>query len=126
MKDVNILIIDDAREVRELLKVKLNELGLLNVEEAEDGESGIALYRENRPSMVFIDINLPDFNGFDALAQIKAIDPQAFVVMISGNSDIKSVQESIKLGAAGFIVKPLSPSKIEQTVNKYLQSGSNS
>jgi CheY-like chemotaxis protein len=105
-----ILLIEDDVVARGLVAVGLRDK--YKILHAKDAESGIISYIDNAPDMVFLDIHLPDHNGFDVLERIKWVDPNAFVIMLSGDSVPKNVIATKVGGAAGFIRKPFSKEKI--------------
>ena len=73
----------------------------------------------DEPEMIFLDIEMPDGNGFEALKYIKDNKVPTFVVMVSAHGTIENVKSCMESGADGFIVKPYSEKKIEQLVKKY-------
>lgn len=113
------LIVDDVCTVREFLKQSLFQLGATDIYEASDGASALSKYSEHLPDVVFLDIELPDLDGNEILKQIKTRKSNAFVVMISAHSSVENVKSAVSNGASGFIVKPFSPQKITNILNKY-------
>lgn len=83
---------------------------------ATDGGSAIEAYTKYAPDVVFLDIGLPDISGHDVLTKILAIDPTAYVVMLSANSTRPDIMRAMQLGAKGFIGKPFSKSKLAQYI----------
>ncbi len=73
---------------------------------AQAADEAIAQYMLHAPDVVFMDIGLPDASGFDVMEQILEIDPEAYVVMFSGNSYLDNVTKALNSGAAGFVAKP--------------------
>lgn len=73
---------------------------------AQNAREGLALYLANAPDIVFLDIGLPDLDGFTVLKNIITNDPDAYVVMFSGNSQLDNVTASLMAGASGFVAKP--------------------
>ena len=117
--NLSYLIVDDVSAVREFLKQSLFQMGVTEIYEAPNGESALAKFSEHFPDVVFLDIELPDADGNSILKQIKARKSDAFVVMISAHSSVENVKEAVSSGASGFIVKPFSPQKITNILNKY-------
>lgn len=115
-----ILIADDAAFMRMLIKDTLIKSGYTNIIEAADGESACTLYDAERPSLVFMDITMPNKNGLETLADIKKVDPTANVVMCSAMGQEAVVLDAIKLGARDFIVKPFKAERLLQVVRKIL------
>jgi two-component system chemotaxis response regulator CheY len=80
---------------------------------AQTGMEALDMYRKDAPDFVFLDIDLPDTNGHKVLAGLIGIDPHAFVVMLSANSQMDNVRKAVAEGAKGFVAKPFNKSKIE-------------
>jgi len=101
-----VLIVDDAAFMRITLKTMLEKNGFEVVGEAANGLEGVKKYGELKPDAVTMDITMPELDGVSALREIKKIDPNAKVVMISAMGQESMVKESIIAGASGFLVKP--------------------
>ena len=74
-KMYKILVVDDAGFMRMMIKTCLTKSGYPNVIEGEDGEKAIALYKAEKPDLVFMDITMPNLDGIGALKGIKEVDP---------------------------------------------------
>ena len=120
--EMKVLIADDQLAMRELLKTILRTLRISNMDVVGDGMQAVAHYRQACHDMVFLDIDMPELDGFSALSQIKAIEPAAFVVMVSAHSSIGNVKKALELGAKGFVVKPYTSSKIADMLKKYREA----
>jgi two-component system chemotaxis response regulator CheY len=118
MTDYSVLIIDDVPSVREYLRQTLMLLGITHVSEAGNGSLGISSYTKQQHDIVFLDIELPDCDGKSLLRQLKEINPNANVVIMTAHSTVENVQQSILAGACGFIAKPFSAKKIESVLAK--------
>ena len=118
--DKKILLVDDAAFMRMMLKSSLAKSGYENILEAADGEIACTVYQEEKPDLVIMDITMPNKTGIEALRDIKAMDPNAKIVMCSAMGQEALVVEAIKLGALDFIVKPFKPERILQSVSKIL------
>lgn len=81
-------------------------------------ESALLSYVNIAPNILFLDINLPDVTGHDLLRRIIGLDPDAYVVMLSGNSDRENIMQALSLGAKGFIAKPFTRDKIIQYIER--------
>lgn len=114
---MKILIIDDEKNIRLTLSTILEDEGY-RTETAGNIALGLEKLEEYDPDAVLLDVLLPDGNGIDALAQIKAQYPALPVIMISGNSNIADAVKAIKLGAFDFLEKPLSLPKVKIGVKK--------
>ena len=98
-----LLVEDDALTVRMVSSlIRSNHAVFV----AKDAEEALAQYMIHAPDIVFLDIGLPGVNGFEVLRHVRALDPNAYVVMFSGNRDLEHVCHALNLGARGFVGKP--------------------
>jgi two-component system nitrogen regulation response regulator NtrX len=110
-----ILIIDDERSIRRALGEILQFEGF-EVAEAEDGNQGIEVCKNEAFDLVFCDIKMPGKDGMEVLAEIHPLFPELPIVMISGHGTIETAVEAIKKGAFDFIEKPLDLNRILVTI----------
>ena len=89
---------------------------------AHTGQKGIAKFNEQKFDIVLCDFRLGDKDGRDVLQEIKSVNPQTIVIIITGYSDIKTAVDVIKLGAFDYITKPLIPDEVLNVISKSLQS----
>ena len=116
-----IMVVDDAALMRMMLKDILTKNGFEIAGEAENGLRAIDRYKEVSPDLVLMDITMPELDGIGAVKQIKALDPNAKIIMCSAMGQQAMVLESIQAGARDFIVKPFQADRIIEAVNKCLQ-----
>lgn len=117
MSGFTVLIVDDSRSVRTIMKNALGTLsGGLQIIEAGDGDSAVRLYWQHLPDLVFMDITMPGLNGIEALAAIKTSDPNAYVVMLTAVSSLDTVVKAKDLKADGFIAKPFEAARLTKLV----------
>ncbi|HEY1014319.1 MAG TPA: response regulator [Herpetosiphonaceae bacterium] len=114
-----ILIADDAEIMRLRLRLLLAEQGH-EVLEAEDGAQAVSMYREHRPDLVLMDYIMPNQNGLEALAEIRRLDPQARVVILTWLSQHTLIQQCMQAGARSFLLKPPTAPELEQTISTAL------
>ena len=108
----NVLIVDDSRTSRRILKDILERADYSIVGEAINGKEGVDLYKKLQPDIVTMDITMPEMDGIEALKQIRKEFPDAKVVMITAAGQKDKMMEAVKLGAAEFVSKPF----VEETV----------
>lgn len=113
-----VLICDDALVMRMVIKKEIEKLGFEVVAEASDGEEAVHLYQEYKPDITTMDITMPKKSGIVALQEIMAFDKDAKVVMVSAMGQEEWVRQSIIAGAKNFIVKPFTPDKLHEVLNK--------
>jgi two-component system chemotaxis response regulator CheY len=116
-----VLIVDDTSVMRSLLKQIIKSRGFDVVGEAGDGYQALKLFRELKPRVVCLDIEMPEMNGLDVLARIKEEAPQTGVVMITGDSQASSVKKAITAGANGYIVKPFNGTRVMEAIQKAME-----
>ncbi|HLD29758.1 MAG TPA: response regulator [bacterium] len=104
-KQKTLLVIDDESDVLEVLQEFLISEGY-KVSLAFDGSEGIQKYVERKPDGVLLDIAMPGKNGIEVLKEIKKIDPQANVIMITAYRDAEKVVECFRFGAYDCVFKP--------------------
>jgi len=103
---IRILVVDDHRIVCEAISSLLNaEPDMEVVGQAEDGRAAVQLVRELHPSVVIMDIVMPNLNGIEATRQILREQPRAKIVALSARCDSRSVHEMLKAGACGYVPK---------------------
>lgn len=102
---INILIIDDEKDLCSLLSDALSAKGYYVVT-ANTRSEGMARIRKESPDLVFLDIKLPDGDGINILSKIRRLCPETIVIIISAYGSEGSKEEAIKKGAHGFIDKP--------------------
>lgn len=112
------LIVDDEPLIREMLNDILESLDYQVVSQANNGASAIEKAALFKPDVVFLDINMPEISGLDALASIKTSNKDIIVIMVTANSDTSTVQQAIRTGADGYILKPFSTQQIIRAVDK--------
>lgn len=113
-----VLICDDALVMRMVIKKEIEKLGFEVVAEASDGEEAVELYKEYKPDITTMDITMPKKSGIVALQEIMAFDKNAKVVMVSAMGQEEWVKQSIIAGAKNFVVKPFTPDKLHEVLNK--------
>jgi len=114
-----ILVIDDESGVRDALKQVLAYEGH-EVRVAGSGGEGLTIYPEFRPHLVFLDVKMAGLDGLDTLTRLRALDPAATVVMISGHGTIATAVEATQRGAFDFLEKPLDSDRLLLTVRNAL------
>jgi DNA-binding NarL/FixJ family response regulator len=103
---IRILIADDHGVLRAGLRALLNaEPGLEVVGEAGDGDEALSLTRTVQPDIVLMDINMPGCGGIEATRQLKQLQPDVQVLILTVHEDEGLFQEAIRAGAAGYIIK---------------------
>lgn len=121
--DLKFLIVDDFSTMRRIVRGLLKEIGYNNAEEAEDGQVALTMLKSAKFDFVVSDINMPNMNGFDLLAQIKKDDSLKHlpVLMVTAEARKEDIVRAAQEGASGYIVKPFTKATLEEKVQKILQ-----
>lgn len=113
-----ILIVDDSRTSRKMLRQILESAGHEIVGEAVNGDEGFLKYKELNPELVTMDITMPITDGIQALQLIKHLDKEAHVIMITAAGQKEKMIQALKEGADEFITKPFDADEVIKTINK--------
>jgi two-component system chemotaxis response regulator CheY len=100
-----ILLTDDEPHIRKFIGLVLKKFGDPRILEAGDGAIAVKLYEQEKPDLVLLDVNMPNMDGIQALAEIKRLDPDALVVMLTSLANRHTVEECARLGAIDYIRK---------------------
>lgn len=104
---MRILVVDDSRFMRKYIIKMLREAGYVDFVEAENGQKAIEMYKLCNPSLVVMDLNMPELDGLSALKQIKNINSIARVIMCTSMGGQKLItDELIEHGAHQIVEKP--------------------
>lgn len=113
-----ILIVDDSRTSRKILRQILEDAGHTIIGEAVNGEEGYLKYQELKPQMVTLDITMPKMDGIEALRLIRKFDENAMAIMITAAGQKEKMIQAIKSGAADFIAKPYEAEDVLKVIAK--------
>jgi two-component system chemotaxis response regulator CheY len=117
-KRTSIVIVDDNDMMRSILRGILRGEEYEVIGEARNGNIAVEMAERLKPDIICLDVMMPEKDGLEALVEIKAARPQTQIVMITGNADPDTVQESIMNGASGFIVKPFNAARVLDALAK--------
>ena len=124
MKKNNILIIDDDSGAQSTLSDILEDDGYA-VTTFGTGQEALDYFKKSLCSVIILDIKLPDMSGMEVLEQIKLIDPESAVIMMTGHASIDTAVDAMKVGAYAYITKPIDINELKtiiktqnETINK--------
>jgi len=101
-----VLLVDDEEDFLKMLAERLESRGL-KVTTATSGESALASVEGHEYDLIVLDLAMPGFDGIETLKRIKARQPDAEIIMLSGQGSIRTSIEAMKLGACDFLQKPV-------------------
>jgi two-component system, NarL family, invasion response regulator UvrY len=115
---VKILIVDDHPIVRSGLRRLLGDELDLEISEAADGRGAITVFREQRPNLVILDLNLPGISGLEVISRLKTADPSVRILILSMHDDLMHVTRALQAGAVGYIGKHAPPDEILTAIGR--------
>ena len=121
MSATKILVVDDDEKILFAFRRLFEKEDFICIE-AKDGKEGVAKVIEEQPSLVFMDITMPNLDGLAALQQIRAKDGKLPVVLITGQGTMQTAIKAMQLGAFDYLTKPLSLAKVREVTQRALQS----
>ena len=114
-----VLVVEDDNDLLMIYK-EILELNKFEVHTAENGQEGVEKFKEVQPSLVIMDGDMPVLDGYEAFNQIKKLDNNANVVIVTGMAEYeKKNQEAIKRGLIKVITKPLGIDQLVDLAQKY-------
>lgn len=116
-----VLVVDDEPFILRSLSFVLKK-GSLDVLEARDGEEALALIREHKPKLVFLDVMMPKMNGYDVVRAVRAEEElkDTHLVLLTAKGQESDRAVGMEAGANDYLTKPFSPSKILEMAQEIL------
>lgn len=130
MKKIKILIVDDEKPARVVLRYLIEDSSLadFSILEAKNGSEGLNLFHEHTPDIVILDINMPHMNGIDFLEKIENHIGTAKIIIISGYNEFAFAQKAIQYNVVGYLLKPIHDQEfykvLEKAVMRFLEDSS--
>ena len=119
MDQADILVIDDEAGPRESLRMILKDRH--QVRTAQSGPEGLAMIRQQKPDLVFLDIRMPGMDGVEVMQRIKAFDPDIEVAIITAYAAVETAQAAVRQGALDYLSKPFAVSDVLDIVERALE-----
>ena len=116
-----ILIVDDDIRFHNLMHDVLSVQGY-RVLKASSGQTGVELYRENYPDLVFLDLSMPDMNGLQVLDAIQEMDENAIVIVITAYGTVELAVAAMQQGAVDFVEKLDDTTNIQETLFRKVET----
>ena len=115
-----VLIIDDEEPTREAIRIlgDWQGIGVEEVLEAADGQSGLDLLRERKPDLVLVDMKMPGMDGMEFLRRVEEDYPNLFMIVISGFNDFEYTRQAIRSRVVDYLLKPVNRQDLNQALRK--------
>jgi len=115
-------VVDDYEPFQQFLSSRLQDTsGVYVCWEASDGLETVQKAEELRPDLILLDIGLPQLNGIEVARRIRRVSPGSRILFVSQESSADAVQEALRTGARGYVVKTDAASKLVEGVNAVLR-----
>jgi DNA-binding NarL/FixJ family response regulator len=125
MESTRVILADDHALVRAGIRSLLEKMPSVTVvAEAGDGREAIALVKKHRPTVVLMDIAMPELNGLEAVARITKDFPEVKVIILSMHVNEEYVRQAFRAGASGYLLKDGTPAEMELAIES-VRSGGN-
>ncbi|MDD5156882.1 response regulator [Sulfurimonas sp.] len=124
IKDLKVLLVEDEENITRLLKDAIGE-NFHSFIIAKDGLEGIALFKKRRPDIVITDIEMPNLSGLEMARELKQIDPNIVIIMLSAFSEKEKFLSAIDVGVSKYFMKPFEPDDILEYIEQIIPKISN-
>ena len=111
---ISCVIVDDDKNIRDVFTDILELLGLKVIAKGNDGNEAVNLFIEHRPDLLFIDINMPKYDGFYAIEKIREFDPNAKIVVVTADFTQETQNKLEELRTTAVIYKPFDQLQIKR------------
>lgn len=118
---ITTIIIDDDKDITTVFAEYLDSHGITTLGIGHDGKSAVELYQKIKPSVVFLDVLMPDYDGLYGLEKIKQFDPNARVIMVTADVTRETHDRLVSLGANLIIYKPFEIEEIIMALNRIIR-----
>jgi YesN/AraC family two-component response regulator len=119
--NLKVMVVDDDTHVRNYMTILVRNIVSRTVLQAENGDTAVEMFKDHRPDLVLLDVNMPKMNGLQALEKIREIEPDAVVVMITSLATRKIVEDAADFGACHFIRKDTPKDEITEIIKEIIE-----
>lgn len=124
MKKIKVLLVDDHELIREGIKNSLvDQESIQIVGEAQNGEEALSFLNENFVHVVIMDISMPYMDGIAATKEIVGKFPKVNILILTIHNEVSIIQEALKAGALGYLLKNTNISKLKEAINQVANDG---
>ncbi len=116
-----ILLVDDEAHIRKFVGLVLKKICTPTIVEAGDGLIALSLYAQEKPDLVLLDVNMPNFDGLQTLERLRQIAPEANVVMLTSLTNRHTVEECARLGALDYIRKDTPREELQAQLQRIIE-----
>lgn len=122
MSDIRVLLVDDHAVLRAGLRLLLeSQSDLKVVGEAEDGRTALSLASDLRPDLILLDLTMPGLGGLEVLGRLRALAPNARVLILTMHDDASYLRQALQQGACGYMLKKAADTELIAAVRAVLR-----
>ncbi len=115
---LTVLVVDDSSTMRKIIIRSLQAVGVPDVVEAKDGAEAVDRFKEGGIDLILTDWNMPNKSGLEVVQEIRAINTQIPIVMITTEAEKRRVVEAIQAGVSDYLVKPFDSDTLREKLSK--------
>lgn len=114
-----VLVADDSSTMRKIILRSLSAVGVPTAVEAADGEEAINLFEPDKFDLVLTDWNMPRKNGLEVIQEIRKVDKDVTIIMVTTEAEKSRVLEAIQAGVSDYLVKPFTAETLREKLEKH-------
>ncbi len=118
---MKLLIVDDSNIIRRALARSLQDFGFSEIHTADNGRNAMDLFEIHQPDVVTMDITMPEMDGLTCVQLMTRARPTVKILVVSALGDRHTAVEAVKLGAEGFLLKPVTPVSIRTSLTELFE-----
>lgn len=124
LSNKKVLVVDDEKFVRDLIRIKLGHIGI-SIIEADNGLMALEMAQQQKPDLILLDVMMPKMNGFEACEKLKSNPKTAPIpiIMLTARGEKENREKGLAAGATAYLFKPFSPQKLAEKVAEILSGG---
>lgn len=115
---LKVLVVDDSLIMRRNITKMVEALGHKVIGEAKDGNEAIVFYTRLKPDLVTMDITMPEMDGITAVKELKKLDKDVKIIMVTSHGQEEMVLSAVRSGASGYLLKPVNLIKLRDSLRK--------
>lgn len=116
---MKVLLVDDSGVIRTIQRHCLAKAGINEICEASDGVKALEMFMDQKFDLVMTDWNMPEMDGLELLIEIRKVNQEIPVIMVTSESEKEMVVKAVQAGASEYIVKPFTPEMIQEKIEKW-------
>jgi len=118
---MKLLIVDDSNIIRRALERSLQDFGFTEIHTAQNGRHAMELFEIHQPDVVTMDITMPEMDGLSCVQLMTRQRPTVKILVVSALGDRHTAVEALKLGAEGFLLKPITPESVRASLTELFE-----